>query len=89
MICWQASGVRGSVGYREIMGVTGTLFASLFWGSVGLGFAVYGKKQGSVFPLVGGILLMGISYVIGSALYMSLVSIAIVAAIIYLSKRFG
>ena len=71
------------------MGVTSTLFASLIWGSVGLGFAIYGKKQGSAFPLIGGILLMVISYVIGSALYMSLVGVAIVAAIIYLSKRVG
>ena len=58
------------------MDISSTLFASLVWGSIGLGFAIYGKKQRATAPLVGGILLMGISYLIGSALVMSLVGVA-------------
>jgi hypothetical protein len=66
-----------------------TLFASLIWGSIGLGFAIYGKKQRSVVPVVGGILLMGISYLIGSALVMSLVGMGLVAAIVWVGKHVG
>jgi hypothetical protein len=63
-----------------------TLFASLIWGSVGLGFAIYGKKQRSMAPLVGGILLMGISYLISSALLMSLVGVALVTGIVWVGR---
>ncbi len=66
-----------------------TLFASLIWGSIGMGFAVYGKKQRSGVPLVGGIVLMGISYLIGSALYMSLTGTALVAGIFWVSKYYS
>jgi hypothetical protein len=68
------------------MGISSTLFASLIWGSIGLGFAIYGKRQRSIAPLVGGILLMGISYVMSSALYMSLAGTALVVGIFWLRK---
>jgi hypothetical protein len=70
------------------MGISSTLFASLIWGSIGLGFAIYGKKQRATGPLVGGVLLMGISYLIGSALVMSLVGAALVAGIVWYNRRF-
>jgi hypothetical protein len=63
-----------------------TLFASLFWGSIGLGFSIYGKKQGAMVPLFGGVALMAVSYFISSALYMSLVCGGLLAAIIWLRK---
>ena len=31
------------------------LVASLIWGSVGVGFFIYGKKQQSLVPLFGGL----------------------------------
>jgi hypothetical protein len=62
------------------------LFAALIWGSIGLGFAIYGKKQKALPSLLGGILLMGISYIISSALYMSLVGVVLVAAILLLGR---
>lgn len=65
------------------------LFAALIWGSIGTGFAIYGKKQRSGVPLVGGIALMGISYVITSALYMSLAGTALVAGIFWAGKYFN
>jgi hypothetical protein len=68
------------------MGDSNTLFASLFWGSVGTGFAIYGKKQGAMVPLFGGIALVAVSYFIGSALYMSLVSAVLVVAMIWFRK---
>ena len=63
---------------------SGYLFAALIWGSIGMGFAIYGKKQKALAALVGGIVLIGITYLISSPLYMSLVGVAIVAAM-----RFG
>ena len=68
------------------MGISSTLFASLIWGSIGLGFAIYGKKQRATAPLVGGILLVGISYLIGSALMMSLVGVILVAGIVWFGR---
>ena len=68
------------------MDISSTLFASLIWGSIGLGFAIYGKKQRTTVPLVGGIVLMGISYLIGSALIMSLVGAVVVAGIVWVGR---
>ncbi len=64
-----------------------SLVASLIWGSVGLGFFIYGKKQQSLVPLFGGLSLIGVSYFIESALYMSLVAVAILAGIALLKKQ--
>jgi hypothetical protein len=64
-----------------------SLVASLIWGSVGLGLFIYGKKQQSLVPLFGGLLVMGVSYFIESALSMSLVSIALLVAIVWLRKQ--
>ncbi len=71
------------------MGDSKFLFASLIWGSIGMGLAIYGKKQGSPVPLCGGIVLIAISYFVASALYMSLIGLAIVIAIPWLAKRVG
>jgi predicted phage tail protein len=63
------------------------LFASLFWGSVGVGYFIYGKKQGSWLPMVGGAVMVVASYFIGSALLMSLLCAGVVAAVYSLLKR--
>jgi hypothetical protein len=63
------------------------LFASLVWGSVGLGYFIYGKKQGSWPPMIGGVIMMGASYFVGSALLMSLVSVGIIVAVYVLLRR--
>ncbi len=65
---------------------TGSLFASLLWGSIGLGYFIYGKKQQSFAAMGGGILMMAVSYFIGSALAMSLVCLGIMAAVYWLAK---
>jgi hypothetical protein len=66
----------------------GGLIASLFWGGIGLGFFVYGKKQRSAPPLFGGIALLGISYFLAdSALWMSLAGAGILAGIYYWSRH--
>lgn len=63
------------------------LFASLIWGSVGLGYFIYGKKQSSWSPMIGGLAMMAISYFISSALVMSLVSLAIIVAVYFLLRQ--
>jgi hypothetical protein len=63
------------------------LFASLIWGSIGLGYFIYGRKQESWIPTIGGILMMALSYFIDSALLISVVCIAVIAAVYVLLKR--
>ena len=66
---------------------SGTLIASLIWGSIGTGFAVYGWKQKDTITLIGGIALIAISYFIGSPLMMSIVGTALVAGTIWAKKN--
>ena len=66
---------------------TNTLFASLLWGSVGVGYFIYGKKQSSWVPMTGGLLMIVVSYFVSSALTMSLICAALIAAIYVLLKR--
>ena len=49
------------------MGNSSSLFASLIWGAIGTGLAIYGKRQGAMVPLFGGVALIAISYFISSA----------------------
>lgn len=79
----------GKLGYNSGMNIGSSSFiiASLIWGSIGMGFAIYGKKQRATAPLLGGVLLMGISYLISSALLMSLVGVALVAGIIWYQRQ--
>ena len=63
------------------------LFASLIWGSIGVGYWMYGKKQSSWVAMIGGALLIVASYFVGSALLMSLISVAIMVAVYLLLKR--
>jgi hypothetical protein len=66
---------------------TNSLFASLVWGSVGLGYFIYGKKQSSWVAMIGGALMMASSYFVGSMLLMSLVCAGLIAAVYVLLKR--
>ncbi len=63
------------------------LFASLVWGSVGLGYFIYGKKQTSWPAMIGGIVMMACSYFVGSALLMSLICVVLIVAIYFLLKQ--
>lgn len=66
---------------------TDFLLASLFWGTVGVAFFVYGKKQGLAAPMIGGGLLVGASYLIHSALILSLVGIGLIAGTVWGIKQ--
>ena len=63
------------------------LFASLLWGSIGVGYFIYGKKQQSFPAMIGGILMIVVSYFVGSALLMSLICILLIVAVYMLLKR--
>ena len=66
---------------------TNFLFASLIWGSVGAAYFIYGKKQTEPVPLVGGLLMIGVSCFVGSALLMSLIGIALIVGVYLLMRR--
>jgi hypothetical protein len=59
----------------------GFLFASLIWGSVGVGYFIYGKRQQSFVPMIGGILMIAASYFVVSVWVMSLVCVSLIAAV--------
>ena len=63
------------------------LFASLLWGSIGVGYFIYGKKQQEAAPLFGGVAMIAVSYFVSSALLMSLISVALIVAVHVLKKR--
>jgi hypothetical protein len=63
------------------------LFASLIWGSVGMGYFIFGKKQQSFVPMIAGLVMIGVSYFVGSALVMSLICATIIAAVYVLVKQ--
>jgi hypothetical protein len=64
-----------------------TLFASLIWGGIGSGFFAYGWKQKAAIPLGTGVAMIGLSYFIGSALYMSLAEAATLVVMYWLKKQ--
>jgi len=64
------------------------LLASLFWSSIGAGFTVYGKRQREIVPMLGGIALIAVSWLISSAVYMSLASVGLILGIIWLKRSF-
>jgi hypothetical protein len=63
------------------------LFAALVWGSIGFGFFLYGRKMKRSPQLVGGILLIAISYLVKNPLNLSFISIALIAGIYLTGKR--
>lgn len=60
---------------------TNFLFASLFWGTVGVGYFIYGKKQREMMPLIGGVLIVAVSYLVSSWILMSLICLALCVGI--------
>lgn len=63
------------------------LFASLLWGSIGVGYCIYGKKQQEIVPFLGGVALIAVSYLVSSALLMSLISLALIVVVYVLVRR--
>jgi hypothetical protein len=55
-----------------------TLMMGVLFGSIGLGFFVYGKKQKAVIPFVSGIGLMALPYIISNIYILILLCIGLV-----------
>ena len=58
---------------------TALIFWGLLFGSLGMGFFVFGKKQGAPVPLFCGIALMVVPYFIADPLYLVAAGIALSA----------
>ena len=56
-----------------------SLIAGLLFGSVGLGYVVYGKKQRALTPLVCGLALMAAPYLVPGTVALMVVGAALVA----------
>jgi hypothetical protein len=67
---------------------TSALLASVLWGGIGGGFLVYGWKQKVMIPFIVGVALSCASYfMLSSALWMSIVSVAILAGFFWVKKQ--
>jgi hypothetical protein len=69
---------RNQYGKSKMMN-TSTLLWGVIFGSIGLGFFVYGKKQHAVIPLFSGIGLMVFPYFISNPYIIVLTGIVLVA----------
>ena len=58
---------------------TSTLMWGVIFGSIGLGFFVYGKKQKAIIPFISGIGLMVIPYFISNVFILIITGIVLVA----------
>lgn len=56
------------------------IFWGLLFGSIGLGFFVYGRKQSSTVPLVTGLILMVFPYFVSNTFLLVAIGVVLVAA---------
>lgn len=56
-----------------------TLLWDVLFGSIGLGYFIYGKKQSEPVPLICGILLMVFTYFVSNTIVLVTVGLAIIA----------
>ena len=70
-----------------MFGTPGMLVASLICGSIGLGVFLYGCRQRSPAPLLGGALMMAVGYFLETALQLYLVSAVLLAGTWWLGRR--
>ncbi len=54
---------------------------------MGLGYFIYGKKQSSWVPMLGGVFIMATSYFVSSVLLMSGISLGLMAGVYLLLKQ--
>jgi hypothetical protein len=63
------------------------LWASCIWGAVATGYCLYGMKQRSLIPFLGGFVMTVMSFIGPNALVMSLVCVAAMFAVWWLMRR--
>ena len=64
------------------------LFASLLWGSVGGGYLIYARKQREIAPLLGGVAMIVVSFVVTSWFWMTVICLALMAGV-WQMRRLG
>jgi hypothetical protein len=57
-----------------------SLIIGVFAGAIGMGYFIYGKRQGRMVPMISGVLLCIYPYATESLLWLSIIGIALVAA---------
>ena len=62
------------------------LLASMFWSTVGMGYFIYGKKQQCMTPLIGGVVMMALSFFLGW-ISMSIACLAVAGGVYYMVKH--
>jgi hypothetical protein len=55
-----------------------TLLWGLFFGSIGLGYFMYGKKQGKLMPFISGVLLMAFPYFVSNPLMLVIIGTTLI-----------
>jgi len=65
---------------------TSTLMWGVMFGSIGLGFFVYGKKQKTIIPFISGIGLMVIPYFISNVFILVITGIVFVAVPFFIKR---
>ena len=63
------------------------LWASVIWGAIAAGYLIYGWRQRALMPFIGGLVMTAASFLIVSALLMSLACIALMFGIYWLAKQ--
>jgi hypothetical protein len=58
---------------------TSSLFWGLLFGSIGLGFLIYGRKQRAVVPLICGLALMVFPYFVSNSILLVVIGVALMA----------
>ncbi len=67
------------LGYSRRSMTTSLIVWGLIFGSVGLGFFIYGKNQRAIVPLLCGLALMGVPYFISNSIVLVLVGVLLCA----------
>ena len=63
------------------------MFASMFWSAVAGGYLLYARKQRETTPLLGGVAMLAVSFMVASWFWMSLFCIALMFGIYFQMKR--
>ena len=63
------------------------LWASCIWGAIAGGYLIYGWRQRALLPFIGGLAMTAASFLIVSALWMSLACIALMFITHWLVKQ--
>ena len=68
------------------MAVQATLLWGLLFSSIGLGFAIYGRRQGAVVPLTCGVALMVYPYFVSNVMLLVGIGVLLVAVPFFLRR---